>query len=153
MVKQKRTVGAFVKIHLPDNRWAYARILEHASYAIYDLITTEPIEDVNKIAGKDILFYVSVYKDAITAGRWRKIGTLPLEDILTRLPSKFIQDPIDPNVFRLYDPNTGTMTSARKEDCIGLECAAVWEPEHVEERILDHYANRPNIWLEKMKIK
>ena len=51
MAKQQRTPGAFLKINLPDDIWAYARILEHGSYAIYDLITSKPIKDINKILG------------------------------------------------------------------------------------------------------
>jgi hypothetical protein len=29
----------------------------------------------------------------------------------------------------------------------------VWEPEHVEERIRDHYAGRANRWAESLRIQ
>jgi hypothetical protein len=66
---------------------------------------------------------------------------------------EFIQNTLDPSKFSLYDPNTGEMTPATKEQCIGLECAAVWEAEHVVDRINDHYAGRKNKWLEQLEIK
>ena len=37
------------------------------------------------------------------------------------------------------------------EECVGLERAAVWEPEHVEDRLRDHFAGRSNRWVESLK--
>jgi hypothetical protein len=34
-----------------------------------------------------------------------------------------------------------------------LERVAVWDPAHVEERIRDHYAGRPNAHLAYMKVR
>jgi len=41
---------------------------------------------------------------------------------------------------------------ASREECAGLEAAAVWEPEHVEDRLRDHFAGRPNKWVESLRI-
>lgn len=153
MARQRITIGAFLGIKLNTGSWAYARILGYASYAIYDLITNDIVTSINDIKNSNVLFIVAVYDHAVNTGRWIKIGKAPLEEKFKILPMKYIQDALNPNLFSLYDPNTGDITPANKQDCLMLERAAVWEPEHVEERILDHYANRPNIWLEKMKIK
>ncbi|MFD2162265.1 immunity 26/phosphotriesterase HocA family protein [Paradesertivirga mongoliensis] len=152
MARQQRTVGAFLKINLPNGKFGYARILKEASYAIYDLTTYEVV-DVNEIAKHNVLFFVAVYDDVVTSGRWEKIGKRPLEEQFFGLPMKFIQDAQNPDKFSLYDPNSGDITAANKEDCLGLERAAVWEAEHVEERIVDHYEGRPNRWVEEMKAK
>ncbi|SHN34378.1 immunity 26/phosphotriesterase HocA family protein [Chitinophaga sp. CF418] len=153
MKRQKITIGSIIRIKLPCHKYAYARILKNANYAIYDLITENEFEDINEIISKNILFIIAVYDKAVTSGRWPKIGNAALETTLDTLPMKFIQDPVDSSQFRLYDPNTGNMTKGQRKDCIDLEKAAVWEGEQVEERICDHYAGKPNRWVEQMRMK
>ncbi len=153
MKRQKHTIGAIVKIKIDHEFQTYARILNNASYAFYDCRTKNDIKDLNLIASKPILFILSVYKSAITKGRWLKIGTLPLEEKLKSLPLTFIQDDLNPNIFQIYDPNTGEFRKALKEECLDLECASVWEAEHVEERLRDHYDGKPNVWVEQLRIK
>lgn len=148
-----RKDGAFIEITLPNGKFSYGRILPKANYGIYDVYSDNQITDVDKLRAKRILFIVAVYKHAITKNRWKTIGFLPLESILMNLPLKFIQDDFDYNHFEIYDSNTGVMRPAKKIDCIGLERAAVWEPEHVESRIIDHFEGRPNKWVESLKIK
>lgn len=63
-----------------------------------------------------------------------------------------MQDIIDPSQFSIYNPNNGEIIRATKEECSGLERSAVWEPEHVEDRLIDHFENRPNKWVESLKI-
>ncbi|WP_370789238.1 MULTISPECIES: hypothetical protein [Bacteroides] len=64
-----------------------------------------------------------------------------------------IQDALDETQFELYNPNTGEVTKATREECEGLETCAVWEAHAVEERIIDHYNGVPIFWVESMKIK
>jgi hypothetical protein len=150
-MSQKRIIGSIVKIPLSEGYHAYARTLDEASFAIYDLKTNQDIMDLDHIISKPILFIIAVFKHAVTKGRWKNIGKVPLEERLQKLPPKFIQDPLDPGKFRIYE--FGTMRNATRDECQGLECAAVWEPEQVEERINDYYAGRKNKWVESMKIK
>lgn len=152
-MKQRIKIGSFIKIDLGNELFAYGRILPKASYAIYNVITKNKVLAVSDLEGREVLFILSVYDFAVKDGRWKIIGYLNLEKNLEVLPLNFIQDKLDPNVFQLYDPNTGAISPAKKEECVGLESAAVWEPEHVEQRILDHYYKRPNVWVEKLRIK
>jgi len=152
MKRQKRVVGSFIKIKLPNGKYSYGRILEKANYAFYDFVTDDDNADLEQIGKQKVLFIVAVYDDAVTSGRWIIIGKLPLEPDLQMLPLKFIQDKLNPDNFELYDPNTGKTKKAYRQDCNGLERAAVWEPDHVEDRIVDYFNNQPNIWVERMKI-
>jgi hypothetical protein len=138
MKNQKRILGSILNIDLGNGYHSYARILKNAEYAFYDIKTNIDIE-VDEIISKPILFILSVYDDVITNGRWEIVGEKPLESSFDALPMNYIQDPIDPNKFQIYDPNTGEMFDAQKEDCIGLGEAAVWDAEHVEERIRKYY--------------
>jgi hypothetical protein len=44
------------------------------------------------------------------------------------------------------------MTPVSIDKCRGLERSAIWEPEHVEERLSDHYAGKVNRWAESLKL-
>jgi hypothetical protein len=65
---------------------------------------------------------------------------------------QYIQDPLNSSHFELYNPNTGEISKCKKEECEGLECAAVWEAEHAKSRIRDYYNGVPNILFEQLKI-
>lgn len=150
--RQHLTIGAVVRIPLEQGYFSFARILPKGNLAIYDLRTQEAVPDLHFIISQPILFIVAVYADAVSKGRWQKIGKVPLEAALTILPYKFIQDQFTGNI-ELYDTNTGKITPASKSEIIGLERSSVWEAEHVESRIIDFYNNVPNIWVEHLKAK
>ena len=65
---------------------------------------------------------------------------------------QFIQDPINPEKFELYNPNTGEITSTTRDEAKGLERAAVWEAEHIESRLRDYYEGKENTWVNQLKI-
>jgi hypothetical protein len=149
--RQLRTVGAIVRIELGNGNHSYARILDKAFFAFYDLKVNHEITDLEHIISRPILFIIAAYDDIITKGRWIKIGAITLEENLHTLPMQFIKDAIDPTKFRLHNPNTGDMISATKDDCKGLELAAVWEAEEIEERLNDHFEGRTNRLVEEDK--
>ena len=152
MKRQQRTVGAIVKIPLKDNEHSYAVVLPKACFGVFDVKTNQAL-DIGEIYSKKILFIVAVYNAAVTSGRWEKIGKVELDERFETLPMHFIQDPINPTLFRKYNPNTGEMFPATKQDCLGLECAAVWQAEHVEDRIWDYHLGRENKWVQLLRIK
>ena len=47
----------------------------------------------------------------------------------------------------------GEVRPATREQCLGLERAAVWEPENIESRLADHYAGRPNAWADSLRLQ
>lgn len=150
--KQTRTLGSIVKIDLPDSTFILAQILDDG-LAFFDYKSDHLPSNLDFLIDTPILFILSVYNDAITQGRWLKVGKLPIRQDLQTQPLKFIQDALQPEKFELYNPNDGSIVSATKEQCKGLEAAAVWEAEHVESRIIDYYNKVPNIWVEQLKIR
>ena len=153
MKRQRRTPGSIVKIDLKNGYYNYAQLLENG-IAFFDIYTKDPeLEDLSILLKKPILFIVSVYRDVISTGLWLKIGKLPIREDLKILPMECIQDALDDTIFRLYNPNTGEMTKATREECEGLETCAVWEAYHVESRLRDHYNGVPNDIVESLKIK
>ncbi|MBK5722872.1 hypothetical protein JGH11_18540 [Dysgonomonas sp. Marseille-P4677] len=153
MKKQRISKGAILEICIDKQYYVYAQILEKASYAFFDYRSKKQLKDFSILLNSPILFIVSVYDDVITEGHWIKVGKLSIRNDLLPLPMKFIQDVLDINIVELYDPNTGEIFLATKNDCLGLERSAVWEAEHVESRISDFYNGKKNIWVEQLKMK
>jgi Immunity protein 26 len=143
---KKRNAGDVVSIPLPDGLHAYARVLPDATFAFYDSRTSEDLP-VSEVISRPILFFLAVMDHAIKAGRWPIVGHLPLEEGLNP-PPRFIQNSLDKKSFSIYE--NGQIRPATRSQCRGLERAAVWEPEHVEERLLDHYAGRRNKWINSL---
>jgi hypothetical protein len=148
--RQKRRRGDVVQIHLGDGFHSYARVLEEALFAFYDSRTTDDWP-IDKIIACQILFSIAVMNHAVTRGRWKIIGHLPLDEALLVARPQFMQDILKPESFSIYE--RGKIRPATKEECIGLECAAVWDPAHAEDRIRDHYLGEKNKWLESLKIQ
>jgi hypothetical protein len=149
MKRQRRVIGSVLKVTLISGLHSYIRVLDKASVAVYEILTEKEMS-MDEITHQKILFIVAVYNSAITSGNWVKVGTQALEESLLDLPMQFIQDSSDPSAYRLYNPNTGTMSPTKKEDCIGLERAAVWDAHHLEDRISDHFAGRDCKWIKKL---
>jgi hypothetical protein len=90
-------------------------------------------------------------------GGWELLDVVPLTDgeraVVDRRAK---QDPIS-KALSIYqeDPVAGTFgeTPATAQECAGLEVAAVWDPEHVEDRLRDHFDGRPNIWVESIRLE
>jgi hypothetical protein len=149
-MRQRRKVGDIVQVDLGGGEHGYARVLEHASFAFYDIVTKENAS-AEEIVGRPVLFIIAVMNKAVTSGRWQRVHWKPLEAPLQRLPAKFMEDAMCKGRYRLYLED-GTMRPATREDCKGLERAAVWDPTHAEERLHDHFAGKPNRWVEMMRL-
>jgi hypothetical protein len=146
----RRRAGDIVRIPLNDGFHSYARVLDEPLVAFYNIKTKRNLSP-QEIVGLPLLFRVWVMNHAITSGRWPIIGNYPLTPSESEPPKLFKQDGLKPSSFSIYVQ--GTERPATKAECVGLERAAVWDPEHVEDRLRDFYAGRPNKWVESLKIK
>jgi hypothetical protein len=147
-VRQRRVVGAVLKVQL-DTRWhAYAWTLPEVDFALFDLRTEVDIP-VAVVVTHPIAFRVGVNSLAYSNGRWLRVGKVtPPAEVLAPVPT-FIQDPINGQL-SIY--LLGNIRPATQEECIGLERCAVWSPEHVEERLRDHFAGHGNNWVESLAV-
>jgi hypothetical protein len=143
--------GVLLRVDL-DGQWhSYARMLaRRPKYAFYDCRVSTPVEDVLTIVKQPVLFVLAV-NDRASSGHWPKIGQVPLEMAPVPIPNQFMQD-IGTGDCQIVDEAFNTRPAA-PEECVGLERAAVWDPAHVEERLRDHHAGRPNAHLAYMKVK
>ena len=153
MKRQQRTIGSILEIDLQDDTFAYTQVLDKANFAFFDYKAKQRLSNFNILTEVGILFIAAVYKDVVTEGRWLKVDKMAIQGGLEILPMKFIQDALEPSKFSSYNPNTGEMIPCTREQANGLECAAVWEAEHIESRIRDHYEGKSKGWAEQLEIE
>jgi hypothetical protein len=149
--RQLWTRGAIVHIPLGDGSHSYAQMLDDPEYGFFDLRSTVEVP-VEEIVSHAVIFRLWVMRYAHSQGRWLKVGEAELPTSLRVPVLRFNQDPIDPNQIRLtYDGCNGP--HAELSDCKGLECAAVWDPDHVEDRLRDYFSGLPNKWALSLRPK
>ena len=150
MAIKRFTSGKFVRITLPDGSYGYGRLRKKPIASFYDFRTEEPISDLDEIALKPILFTIGVHKSVLA--KWEVIGTRPLEEHLQQPVIQFHQEIGDFRKCIIFDLE-GNDRAATPEECEGLERWAVWDPNGVEERLLDAFMGRPNPHVEHMKVR
>jgi hypothetical protein len=149
----KRSPGSIIRLQTADGLYSYGRVRTSPYITFYDHRTDAPDDDLDAIVSKPALFTVAVSHSAFKRnGGWKVIGHRPLEPQLQQ-PILNVRQPLgDPPRFEIVD-DAGRSRPATFDECKELEPLAVWEQQHVEDRIVDHYAGRPNPWLEDLRVK
>ena len=137
----KLDVGTFLMIPLDDGSFGYGRILSDPYVGFYNHRTMKPESDLDLIGSKPLLFTQAVRLPS--PDRWVNLGKRPLEGDVAKPVVMFMQDLADYRKCTIFD-SAGMRREARPEECIGLERAAVWDPHHIEGRLLDTFMERPN---------
>ena len=123
--------GAVLRIPLSDGRAAYCQMLQSPEMAFF----------ASESLGEP-LFRLWVHKAAYSTGRWIRLMNMPVHPALEEAVPRFKKDPVNQKL-SLYFPG-GKEVPAEPEQCKGLERAAVWDAEHVEERLEAYLEGRPS---------
>ncbi|PMN64866.1 hypothetical protein BCT27_24830 [Enterovibrio norvegicus] len=138
--------GKVVQISLSNGKFGYGLVLSDPLVAFSENSYAVPQNDYSKVFdGK--LFRIWVMKSAFGKNGWPKVGTVELNQAELSEP-KFYKFDVISKQFSIY--SNGNEIAATKEDCIGLECAAVWSKEHVEERLLAMSEGRDSKWVSSL---
>jgi hypothetical protein len=125
----RRIIGNVGCFQLPDGRYGFGRIFNDVSVAFYKHIgaseTDLPTEEKNA-------FIVSVYNSGVT--RMKLVEKRPYISIeeVTSPPTK-IHDPITGKYSQYIN---GKIFPSSFEECKDLETCAVWELDHVIDRLM-----------------
>jgi hypothetical protein len=147
--KIKLKEGNVFAIPLGDGSFAFCRTLRSPLTEFFDL-RGSTIPPLDRIVTSPVLFKIVVMKYAFTGNVWQLVGNVLLGPQDIEAVWFFKQDPTG-ELFLTRDGAEGR--PATLKESVGLERAAGWDPEHVEERLRDHFAGRPNRWVESMKPK
>ncbi|GAA5006624.1 hypothetical protein GCM10023206_12330 [Acinetobacter puyangensis] len=153
--KRRRVkVGDIFGIDLGDSKYCYCIVLDSPLVGFYDLQVNDLKQDVKFITSHKILFKVWLMKYAFKSEKWHFIGNIELSEELNKRVYFFKQDQFDYSISIYYsEGNESIEIPATYDDVKGLERAAVWDPEHVEDRLRDHFNGVPNVWVEQLKPK
>ncbi len=110
--------------------------------------SSEPIEDPLRVDERPILFRQAVRG----AGAWTDIGWRALTGESAKPVVRFMQDLTDFRKCTLFD-SAGMERIVTPQDCVGVERAAVWEPRHIEARLLDYFQGRPNEMELRLRVR
>lgn len=154
--KQKRVrrkVGDILRIDLGSARHAYAQVAAEPMLVFFDGSFDEGVA-VESIPNLPVAFKLWVANHAITKGTWPVIASEPLVSPNADEPFFYKQDAINGQLSLYHSEfaETNYERPASLDECQHLECAAVWEPEHVVDRLNDRAAHRPNRWVEALRI-
>jgi len=159
MTERKKVVrlieGQVLRIDLKDGTHAYARTLKRPLIAFYNGLYRDNQElPIDEIVALPIAFKIDVMNYVVTKGIWPVIGRVPLTPELKETPRFFKQDMMNGQL-AIYQEVPDLAPSyerpATYEECLGLEVAAVWDPEHVEERLRDYFAGRACKWIDRVR--
>lgn len=145
--RQRITLGSILEIPIAGEYYVYAQILRNDAYAFFDYRSTTPLRDLSVLEKAPVLWVLFIYDFVITQGIWQKVGKLPIREELQTLPMYYVHHQFDKLEFEIYDGNTGKMRPSTREEIEGLECAAIWADNHMEDRIYAHYKGLPCTWL------
>lgn len=157
--RKNRAPGRVVRIDLGDGRCAYGRQLLGASVEFYDRSGKAGEKaDLLDVVAWPVAFTLLVMNYAFRRqGGWELLDVVPLTDEERALTQRWAKQDAISGALSIYwsDPETGTSgeTPATLQECDGLEVAAVWDREHVEDRLRDHFDGQPNRWVESLRLK
>ncbi|MBX2869546.1 MAG: immunity 26/phosphotriesterase HocA family protein [Acidiferrobacterales bacterium] len=147
--RKKWEAGNVVEIALTDGTFSYAVVVPPSLLAFSRLNFTKQ-QEVSTQLFAEVSFTIGVMDYAIGDRHWPLVGHIELTNELKKKHTFYAFDLIGKK-FRHVDGSFCTLREATLAQCIDLECAAVWDPEHVESRLLDEKNGRSNIWVESMR--
>lgn len=137
--------GDVVAIPLSGGTYGFAQALDEPELAFFDFrATTQPAPE--EIVTHPVAFRLWVVRDGPL--NWKKLGKASVAPALHEPVPRFKKDPISEELGICVNE---TETPATYQEVRDLECAAVWETEHVIDRLEDHFAGRPNQWLMSLR--
>jgi hypothetical protein len=144
------TAGGVLRVPLAGERFAYAVMMAKFPYFAFYLMGTK-IDEQDGVDGQP-LFVVAVQRNAYSGGRWGSVLLRLKDSDLPSIPPFFRQNVMRPDDCEIVEP-TGVLRKVSPAECIGLEPDSVWAAIHIESRLEDYYANRPNVFVESTRLK
>lgn len=148
----RRTVGDVLEIEI-DGLYAYAQVTTDPFVVFFDSLTAGR-KDTDEAVELPVAFTICVHNADIRSGRWKRIGKGRLTQVRLDKPYTFRQDQLTGRLYLHHDSfaSTGWERPATLSECRGLEAAAVWDAQHVEDRLRDHFRGDENPWQKALEI-
>lgn len=129
--------GNYVEITISNNRICYGVVSAAEHLAVMDYCDTKKLTS-KEIELLSVLFEVPVMKYGIGKNGWPLAGKIAINENLNHHPHYYKKDPINGKL-GIVDSSFMNEVPATESECVGLEEAAVFDPEHIVERLNEHY--------------
>lgn len=146
--KQKR--GDIVRIDIGNGKQFHAVALTHPMFAFLASVS-EREEPVQEVRDRAVLFKLCVMDSAAKSGRWPIVGKVDPSIVSALDGAVFFKQDLISGRISAYDAITNAESPLSFEEADRLECAAVWSPDHVEDRLRDHVNGISNKWWASMR--
>ena len=134
------SVGDVFRIKLESGYWGFGIVAVGMDCAFFDF-RDKNSPSIDEIVCKPVAFRVFVAWDSFKNKSWEWIGRAPVQGALAE-PKEYWHQSIGSNdIFRV---KAGAYTLSTEADILGLEQYSIWFDAHVESRLNDHFAGRPN---------
>lgn len=143
--------GFMFAVPLSEGNHGLAQMAEGGDYAFFDVQLTEDqltAQTLEAWAMSPVAFRVPMAKGAPKAGGWRYLGPAPLQQALS-VQAAYWNRPVGSQDVTVVLNNQ--FSPGTHEDTLRLECMAWWMEGHVRQRLLDHFAGRPNQVVESFR--
>lgn len=142
--------GSVYAIRLSDGDYAFGQVCAGGDFAFFDWKAATPPPEIETVVEHAVAFRIPVAVDAPAAGHWELIGSAVLHGALS-LPGRYKHRPVgSPQVF-LY--TEGRSVPSSEDEVKGFEVLATWFSNHVEQRLEDHFAGRPNKYAQSLELR
>lgn len=139
--QRKPKEGDVLAIPLGDGTYGFGQVCSGGDYAYFDLRSNR-LPHMDEIVWRPVAFRVAMVGDSAKKGGWTILGNLPLIGPLAELAS-YRNQPVGSNQLYLVKGNQRTL--ATYEQVKDLEVMSWWYEDHVVQRLIDHFAGRPNL--------
>ena len=148
--KSVNTPGFIYQIALPDGSFAYALMANKIETVFFDINPRTPVS-AEVVLSSPVLFRTVVMNAALR--RWTRIASVSVSQELAKPGRYYREDALHKGRFAIRDLGTADYNGvpATREECIGLECNAVWSQIHIETRLMDQFAGRQGRWTGPLK--
>lgn len=129
--KGRKKIGDVYAIPLPNGKYAFGRTFRDSCIAIYKNVGNT-IKEIPET--EEYQFTVGVYKDILQSGQWPVVESRPFKNDDESWPPPMCTVDNISGEYSTY--HKGEFKKSSKTECEGLEEAAVWEAEHIIDRIM-----------------
>lgn len=141
--------GSVFAIPIDDAQFGFGQVAEGLDVACFDY-RSKTLPAAAEIAGHRVAFRVPVADDAPTVGRWKLLGKAPLHGPL-RERARYRHQPVGSDVSLVYS-NRVSRPATPTDEVEKLEVLATWFAEHIQSRLQDHFAGRPNVYVQTLEL-
>lgn len=143
--KPVNTPGFIYEIVLANASLAYALIVNTVESVFFDINPkVRPL--VDDILNSPVLFRTMVMHSALR--KWKHIASVKVPEQFASPGRYYREDAAHKGRFaivEIYSPHFNGIPATR-EECVGLECDAVWSQNHIEDRLLDEFNGKTSRW-------